>query len=72
MLQVTPLFDVSLFTTAVISDVPPADTVPTDAVTETEITARSTFTDADFAGSVAEVAVMVTIRSLEGGVAGAA
>ena len=67
----TPLFAGSLVTMALISDVPPASTGLTDAVTETKMGGTSKFTWFDFVGSDTEAAVMVTDRSLGGGVAGA-
>jgi hypothetical protein len=67
----TPLFAGSLLTMAVICDVPPAPTGFTDATSETKMAAKSMLTGADCAGSAAEVAVMVTVTSLGGGVAGA-
>jgi hypothetical protein len=67
----TPLLAGSLVTVAVICDVLPAPTGLTAAETETMIGGTSMVTLLDFAGLETEVAVMVTVRSLGGGVAGA-
>jgi hypothetical protein len=67
----TPLFAGSLLTIAVICDVLPACTAPTDAVTETMMGGTSMFTLSDFVASDTEVAVIVTDKSVGGGVAGA-
>jgi len=67
----TPLFAGSLPTAAVICDVPAAPTGLTDAVTETKMGGTSMFKMFDFVGSDTEVPVIVTDRSLGGGVAGA-
>jgi hypothetical protein len=67
----TPLFAGSLPTVAVICDVPAAPTGLTDAVMETKMGGTSMFRVFDFVGSDTEVPVIVTDRSLGGGVAGA-
>jgi hypothetical protein len=70
-LILTPLFDGSLLTVAVISDVLPAPTGLTEAVAETLIAGTSMTTLLDLVGSDTAVMMMVTDRSLDGGVAGA-
>ena len=67
----TPAFAGSKLTVAVINDVPPACTWPADAARETLIAASSTLTVADTVGAATEVAVIVTVTSPDGGVAGA-
>ena len=67
----TPLFDGSLLTEAVTTDVPPAPTLSTDTVKETEMAGTSRITLLDLLGSDTAVATTVTNRSLAGGVAGA-
>lgn len=58
-------------TMAVTCEVPPAPTGFTEAERETTMLAKSIVTEADFVGSAIEVAVMVTVTSLSGGVSGA-
>ena len=70
-LALTPLFDGSLVTAAVTTDVPPAPTWSTDTDKETEIGGTSRITVLDLLGSDTAVATTVTDRSLAGGVAGA-
>ena len=67
----TPAFNGSELTVAVISDVLPAWTSVTDAVRETEIAARVMLTGPEINGSTTAVAVIFTVTLLEGGVAGA-
>jgi hypothetical protein len=67
----TPLFAGSKFTMAVISDIPPAPTGFTDAESKIWMAAKSSVKEADCVASATEVAVIVTITSLAGGVLGA-
>jgi hypothetical protein len=67
----TPLFAGSFVTVAVICEELPAPTAPTDATTETMMGGTSMLTVIDFVGSDAAVAVIVTDKSLGGGVDGA-
>ena len=71
-IQVTPLFAGSLVTVAVNFAVAPACTVAVLGVTETEIPA-GTLMVAEFDAEVlaVDVAVMVTVKLLAGGVVGA-
>ena len=69
--QVTPLFAGSLVTVAVNFAVAPACTVAMLGVTETAIAGITMVAKADADVLVTEVAVMVTIKSLAGGVVGA-
>jgi hypothetical protein len=71
MAQVTPLFDGSLFVLALNSTVPPACTVAVVGVIETVNAGILIVAGFVFDGSATEVAVMVTVRSLAGGLAGA-
>ncbi len=71
MLQVTPLLLGSKLTVAVKDCVLPACTVARDGKTKTVIAATKTLAEPDFDASVTDVAVMVTVRSLAGGLAGA-
>jgi hypothetical protein len=71
-IQVTPLFAGSFVTVAVNCAVAPACTAAVLGVTETVIPAGTvTVADADAEVSATEVAVMVTVNLLAGGVAGA-
>jgi hypothetical protein len=70
--QVTPLFVGSFVTVAVNCAVAPACTVAVLGVTETVIPVGTvTVADADAEVLATEVAVMVTVKLLAGGVAGA-
>ena len=71
--QVTPLFVGSLVTVAVNGAVAPASTVAVGGVTETEtgVAGILMVAEAAFDESAPEVAVIVTVRSPDGGVVGA-
>ena len=69
--QMTPLFAKSLVTVAVNFAVAPASTVAVLGVTETAIPGITTVAKSDADAVVTEVAVMVTVKSLVGGVVGA-
>ena len=73
--QVTPLFAESLVTVAVNCVVVPAATVAEPGATETVIVGTAAVTvmvaEADFDASATEVAVMVTVKPADGGLAGA-
>jgi len=72
MLQVTPLLLGSLPRVAVNASVLPATTmVPSPGVTETVIAGTVMLPVSDFVLSATEVAVMLTVRSLAGVLAGA-
>jgi hypothetical protein len=71
MLQLTPLLPGSFLTVAVRGCVPPAGTPTGSGATTTVIDRTMMFAEADFDVSETDVAVMVTARSLAGGVAGA-
>ena len=71
MVQVTPLLLGSKLTVAVKDSVPPACTRAALGVRETVIAGTLTVAEPDFDGSATEVAVMVTVTSLAGGLAGA-
>ena len=68
--QVTPVFDVPL-TVAVNSAVPLASTWAVDGETLTEAAGTVIETESDFVESATEVALIVTVRALDGGVLGA-
>lgn len=70
-LALTPLFDGSLLTVAVMTEVPCAPTTLGAAAADTLIAGTSMTTLLDLAGFDTAVPVIVTIRSLAGGVAGA-
>ncbi len=65
------MFAGSLLTVAVITDVPVAPTRFTEGERETMMAGTVMFAVAESAGLVTEVAVIVTFKSLDGGVAGA-
>ena len=67
----TPLFAGSLFTTAVTWNVLPASTEEPGTDSSTVMDGTVIVIEPVFVGSEAEVAVMVTVTSLAGGVAGA-
>ena len=69
--QETPIFVGSLVSVAVICDVVPIGTVVGFAVTVTAVPRTVTVTKFDTEGLAREVAVMVTVWSLAGGVLGA-
>lgn len=69
--QVTPLFAKSLVTAAVNCAVDPACTVAEEGATVTTTEGTVIVAEANFVVSVADVAVRVTVRLLDGGVAGA-
>jgi hypothetical protein len=72
MAHFTPLLNGSLFTVATMfATVPPACTEVAGAVIDNEIASTVIVTDADATGSATEVAVMVTCKSVVGGVGGA-
>ena len=71
MLQTTPALLGSLVTVAVKICWVPAATVAPFGSTEIMIAGTTTFADADIVGVAAEVAVMVTVKSFDGGLAGA-
>ena len=71
MLQTTPALPGSLVTVAVKICLLPAATIASLGSTEIAIAGTTTFADADVVGVAAEVAVMVTAKSLAGGLAGA-
>jgi len=71
MLQTTPALLGSLVTVAVKICLVPAATVAPFGSTEIMIAGTTTFADADVVGVAAEVAVMVTAKSFDGGLAGA-
>ena len=70
MLQITPALPGSLVTVAVKVCLLPAATIAPLGSTETTIAGTTTFADADVVGVAAEVAVMVTAKSFDGGFAG--
>src|SRR5262245_5216862 len=69
--HVTPWFDGSLASCAVASALPPACTIPVSSVTDIRIAGTAMVVDAVFVASATAVAVMVTVKSTDGGVAGA-
>ena len=69
--HVTPLFAGSLVTVAVNLAVAPACTVAVLGATETAIPGITTVAKADAEVLVTDVAVMVTVKLLAGGMAGA-
>jgi hypothetical protein len=71
MVQATPWPDGSLSALALIGTIPPACTVAVVGETETLIASTVTFAAFDLEVSATEVALMVTVKSLEGGVLGA-
>lgn len=66
----TPLLAGSLSTVAVTGNVVPASTAVLGTVSVTTMAAKVTVVEPVFVESEAEVAVMVTVTSLAGGVAG--
>ena len=74
--QVTPSLAESLVTVAVNCAVVPAGTVAEFGATETVIVGKVTVTvmvaEANFDASATEVAVIVTVKPADGGLAGAA
>lgn len=71
MVQATPWPDGSSSTLALIGTIPPACTVAVVGETDTLIAATVTVAALDLEVSATEVALMVTVKSLEGGVLGA-
>ena len=71
MLQTTPVLLGSLATVAVKTCLVPAATVAPFGSTEIMIAGTTTLADADIVGVAPEVAVMVTAKSFDGGLAGA-
>lgn len=73
MVNFTPIFDGSLFTVALIWTIFPAAACTVALVGETEtVIARTVIVvEADLEVSATEVALIVTVRSLAGGVLGA-
>jgi hypothetical protein len=69
--HVTPLFEGSLSTCAFATAVPPPGTIPVSNETDMIIPGTTMVVDAVFVTSATAVAVIVTVRSSVGGVAGA-